>query len=439
MRVRRVADALDVVRLLPAQHRIPFLPRQKIAALRDARIRDIVRYAAETVPHYRDLFARQGIDPREIRSAAELRQLPLIDKRVVLEDPERFRSTAPEAEDTVRLTTSGSSWIPLTIHHDRRSVLRSIAYSERYRMVERRLVGKHLRWVVATIAHETLTGRTVRAHHDTTGVGRFLSNRHWIPVEAPVESVLAQIAQIRPDVLTGFGSYIEALYRLVARRGLEIYRPKLVRYGGDAMSAEGRELIEARFGIPVVSNYNAVEAFEIGYTCERRRGYHLCEDLTDLWIAGPDDRPCPAGELGEVVISNLVNRATVLLNYRLGDFARLSDEQCSCGRTSTMLSAVEGRVSELIHLASGDIVHPFAFLPVVRRHREVIRSQLVQHEPARFELRVTTGEPQEFEEISNPLARELSDVLGGAVVEVAYDDSLTSRPGKHVPVVPLRT
>jgi phenylacetate-CoA ligase len=81
MRVGQLTDALDVLRLLPAQHRIPFLPREKVAALRDARIRDIVRYAAETVPHYRDLFAREGIDPREIRSASELRQLPLIDKQ----------------------------------------------------------------------------------------------------------------------------------------------------------------------------------------------------------------------------------------------------------------------------------------------------------------------------------------------------------------------
>jgi phenylacetate-CoA ligase len=265
MRVGQITDALDVLRLLPAQHRIPFLPREKVAALRDARIRDIVRYAAER-PSLPGLFAREGIDPREIRSASELRQLPLIDKQVVLEDPERFRSTASQAEDAVTLTTSGSSWIPLTIHHDRRSVVRSIAYSERYRMVERRLVGKRLRRVVATIAHETLTGRTLQTHYRTTGVRRLLSKRHWIPVDAPVERVLQQIAEIRPDVLGGFGSYVEELFRVVAQRGLKIYRPKVVRYGGDAMSEEGRDLIETQFGLPVLSNYNAIEAFEIGHS-----------------------------------------------------------------------------------------------------------------------------------------------------------------------------
>lgn len=435
----QIRSTVGVLRLLPAQWRIPFLPPEKVAELRDARVRETVRYAAETVPHYRDLFAEEGIDPREIRSAAELRRLPLIDKGIVLEDPERFRSTAPEAQDAVSLTTSGSSWIPLRIYHDRRSLLASLAYSERYRMVERRLVGKRLRWVVATIAHREVTGRTIEAHFQKTGIRRLLTRRHWIPVDEPVERVLERIAEIQPDVLGGFGSYIDELFRLVAHRSLDMYLPKVVRYGGEAMSAETRDLIENRFGVPVLSNYNAIEAFEVGYTCEVRRGYHLYEDLTDLWIANGDGEACAAGERGEVVISNLVNRATVLLNYRLGDFARLSGERCSCGRTSAMLSAVEGRVSEIVHLPSGDIVHPFAFLPIVRACKEVIRSQLVQHEPARFELKVATAEPSTFERVSPQLARDLSAVLGGSRVEVTRDDSLARKPGKHVPVVPLRT
>ena len=45
-----------------------------------------------------------------------------------------------------------------------------------------------------------------------------------------------------------------------------------------------------------------------------------------------------------MVISNLVNRGAVLLNYRLGDVASLSTGKCSCGRILLMLSELEGRV-----------------------------------------------------------------------------------------------
>jgi phenylacetate-CoA ligase len=436
----RLPGSLTVVRLLPAQRRIPYQPAEKTAEQRDARVREIVRYAAETVPYYRDLFAREGLDPREIHSAEHLRQLPVIDKSDVLAAPERFRSTSAEAADALAFTTSGSSWVPLQIHHDRRSLLANIAHSERYRMVEAALVGKRLRWRVVAIRDETGTGRAVESHYRATTLRSVLSNRRYLPVGEPVERILERLAELRPDVLAGYGSHIEALFKLVAHRGLPMQLPRVVQYGGEAMSAEGRELIEGHFGVPVLSNYNAVEAFKIGHFCELRRGYHLYEDLCDLWLAGPDGAPCPPGVRGEVVISNLVNRGTVLLNYRLGDFARLSPHLCDCGRTSTVLSAVEGRVSEIVHLPSGEFVHPFALHPVTKRYRDdVARWQVVQHEPARFELKLVLHEPDAFERISQPFARGVSGVLGGATVKVTQHHTLGTPGRKHVPVVPLRS
>jgi phenylacetate-CoA ligase len=436
----RLRGSLTIVRLLPAQRRIPYQPPEKTAEQRDARVRDIVRYAAETVPYYRDLFAREGLDPREIRTAEQLRQLPVIDKFVVLEAPERFRSTSAQAADAVPFTTSGSSWVPLQVHHDRRSLLENVAHSERYRVVEAALVGKRLRYRVVAIRDETGTGRAVQSHYRATTFRSLLSNRRYLPVGESLERILGQLAELRPDVLAGYGSHVEALFRQVAHRGLPMQLPRVVQYGGEAMSPEGRELIESHFGVPVLSNYNAVEAFKIGHFCELRRGYHLYEDLCDLWLAGPDGDPCPPGERGEVVISNLVNRATVLLNYRLGDFARVSPDPCECGRTSAVLSAVEGRKSEIIRLPSGAFVHPFALHPVTKSYRDhVARWQLVQHEPARFELRLVLHEPSAFERISEPFARGLSGILGGATVDVTRHEQLGTPGRKHVPVIPLRS
>jgi phenylacetate-CoA ligase len=305
-------------------------------------------------------------------------------------------------------------------------------------MVESAVVGKRLRYLVVSIRDETGTGRVFDAHYRSTTMRSALSRRQWIPVTQSVEHILQRITELRPDVLSGYGSYIEQLFRLVAGRGLPMHLPRVVRYGGDWMSPEGRAFIEEHFGLPVLSNYNAVEALKIGHFCEVRRGYHLYEDLCDLWIAGANGAPGRPGERGEVVISNLVNRGTVLFNYRLGDFARLSGDPCPCGRTSAVLSSIEGRVGEIIHLPSGDLVHPFAFFPVMKRYKEVTRWRIVQEEPTRFELKLATVDAAAFERVSQPLAREVSDVLEGSTVRVTYDEALGSGPGKHVPVVPLR-
>ena len=56
---------------------------------------------------------------------------------------------------------------------------------------------------------------------------------------------------------------------------------------------------------------------------------------------------------GEVVISNLFNRAMVLLNYRLDDVAALRAEPCACGRSLPFIEGVQGRLSEIVTLADG--------------------------------------------------------------------------------------
>jgi phenylacetate-CoA ligase len=215
----RLRGSFTVLRLLPAQRRIPYQPPEKTAEQRDARVREIVRYAAETVPYYRDLFARDGLDPREIRTVEDLRQLPVIDKFVVLEAPERFRSSSPEAADALAFATSGSSWVPLEVHHDRQSLLVNIAHSERYRMVEAALVGKRLRYRVAAIRDETGTGQAIERHYRATTFRSLLSNRHYLPMGAPIERILDRLAELRPDVLAGYGSHVESLFKQVAHRG----------------------------------------------------------------------------------------------------------------------------------------------------------------------------------------------------------------------------
>jgi len=41
------------------------------------------------------------------------------------------------------------------------------------------------------------------------------------------------------------------------------------------MTDPGKAFIEREFSVPVLSMYNAVEAFKIGFFCEARHGFHL--------------------------------------------------------------------------------------------------------------------------------------------------------------------
>ena len=147
----RLVGNLTVLAKVPGQLRVPYLPPERLTEMRDARVRETVRYAAETVPHYRNLFKDEGIDPREIRTAADLERLPLLDKETVQADPDRFVSESKLGRTSVPFLTSGSTGMRLRIHHDRRSLLQNLAYSERHRIVEGNLCGRRYRYRKASI------------------------------------------------------------------------------------------------------------------------------------------------------------------------------------------------------------------------------------------------------------------------------------------------
>jgi phenylacetate-CoA ligase len=387
------------------------------------------------VPHYRGLF-----DPGEIRGAADLAELPLLDKAAVRAEPDAFRSRAPDAAGGLSLRTTGSTWDPLTVFHDRRSLLENIAYAERERAVETHFVGRNFRYVALDLGfRKTITTpQEVRAFYDRSCYRPLRPNHHSVGVDEPLDHVVETINRLRPDVVRGYGTYLELLFRTASAQGLSLHRPRVAVYTADGMTPEGRRLVEERFGVPVLSQYSAVEAFRIGYFCEERGAHHVHEDLCLVAVVGLDGRPVPDGEAGEVVVSNLVNRGTVLLNYRLGDVARIVPGRCACGRTSRLLSVVEGRVSEIVHLPDGTFVHPFAVWAPLKLHDGVVRYQLVQHEPARFELRLVTADRAAFDAVAPQVVGELRTTLRGAVIEASRHERLEQgRGGKFSPVLAL--
>jgi phenylacetate-CoA ligase len=437
--LRRAAGTAVILGHLRSQAAATHAGADRIAARRDQRLRSTLRWAARTVPHYRDLFARLGIDPATVVSVDELARLPLLSKDEVRADPERFVSTARRARGGITLETSGTTGTRLAIRHDAISLLANIAYSERERRVVVDLLGGAQGYRELSIVYRGSTLRRIDDFYARHSFRPGRPDRRFVAVEEPLEAVVAAINEHRPDVLGSYGSYLETLFRVAAARGLEVHRPRVLRYGADAMSPDGKTFLERELGIPVVSQYNAVEALKIGFTCAAGAGFHLHADLCHVRIVDSSGRDAPRGETGEIVLSNLVNRGTVLLNYRLGDLGALSEQSCPCGRTLPLLTELRGRVEDVLQTANGGLVHPRVLWGAVKKHPAVIRYQLVEREPGRFELSLMTTTRDAYDRDAAVLGRALSDLLEGAPIATRYSPELGVREAaKFRPVVPYR-
>ena len=409
---RRVAGTAVVATTAIGQRGIPFLPRHELETIRDRRIRHIVSHAARTVPYYQDLFRRERIDAREIRGAADLDHLPLLDRDLVRSQPLMFVARTRAGRAAVPFLTSGSTGTPIEIRHDRRSLLANIAYGERERDPVNKLCGGAFRPKELYVGYETSTFKKVIAFYAEHTALPVAPRRRFISLLEPIDTVAAIVNAERPDVIVGYGGWIDLFFRSVVARGLDLAKPRVVMFMGEAMPQGGRSYIEQQFGIPVLSRYNAVEAFKIGFFCEERTGFHIHEDLCHVHIRTPDGRLAGPGESGEVIISNLVNRASILLNYPIGDVAAMALEPCACGRTFNQLSELEGRVEDILALPDGRFVHPRAIWQVFKDHREVLQYQLTQREQNRYDLTLVTVDEPSFQHAVRETLPELERLLG---------------------------
>lgn len=441
--MKRLWGNLVIASHLRGQRRAPFLPESRIAELRDRRIRRLVAYAARTVPYYRELFSREGIDPREIRGARELDALPLLERNTVRRDPDRFRSESRRAKGSLGFLTSGSSGSPLEVHHDRRSVLANIAFGERERAPVIALAGGSFRPREVHIGYPTSNLRKVLAFYaEHTLIPR--PQRQSLSMVAPFEETLAAINRSRPEVLTAYGGFLDAFFRTLVARGAEIHPPKVVIYVGETLPADCRRWIEEELGARVMSRYCAAEAFKIGYFCEERTGFHLHDDLCHVRIVDREGRDQGPGEAGEVVVSNLVNHGTVLLGYRMGDVAALAPDPCPCGRSHRLLSELQGRVEDVLPLPGGEHLHPRAIWAALKDHRSVLQYQLVQQQLDRFELKLRLDQEGSFTQVRDAALDALRPLLGpGAAIAVTLHPMLGEEErrltGKFRAVISLRS
>lgn len=374
--------------------RLPFAPIQEIEEIQRRRLRRIVEHAYANVRYYREAIDGAGLQPGDFRTVDDLARLPEISGHDLAEMPERFTSPRHAAATGVTIHSSGTTGRPKSIRYDAEALFLSLAHGERQRVVLSRFVGRRHGYREMNAIRPGAVGVQLRKFYESHSwvPGRVDLQRSLLPPLDPFDVSVARLRAFAPDVLRGYGSHLGAFFRWAWERGVDVFRPRAIVYGADAMPQADRALIETELGIPVLSTYQAVEALRIGFQCEERRGFHLSLDQVAVRVVDDAGRVVGPGGTGHIVLSNLTNRATVLLNYRLGDLVTLGRSACPCGRTLPVIEDITGRSDDLILRPDGQSVHALALLEPLRAVPGIAQLQVIQDDLRRFRLRaVVTG------------------------------------------------
>ena len=399
------------------------------------RLRRLLDHAYHHVGYYREQWQALGFNPAAVRSLADLRQLPILDRQELrtalyfglLSDNHRKRAIQ-------RISTSGSTGEPLTLYVDRRQLeLRWAATLRSMEWAGYRFGDRHAR-----LWHHTIgmtASQVIRERVDG-----WLCRRLFVPAfdmdDRIIARTMARLRRFQPVLIDGYAESLHLMSAYVREHGgaggLGL---RGIITSAQTLPEASRQAIEEAFGCRVFDKYGSREFSGIAYECEAHAGHHVVAEnyIVEILV---DGRPARPGEIGEVVVTDLNNFCVPLIRYRLGDLAEALDEGqgCACGRGLPRIGRIEGRLQAMILGSHGRYVPSSFFLHVMKDYDFAVRQfQVIQERHGALRLRIVKGlrySDEVLEEILGVLRR----YVGAAMeIEVELVDAIPlTRAGKRL-------
>jgi len=196
---------------------------------------------------------------------------------------------------------------------------------------------------------------------------------------------------------TGTPSFLNAIIKKAEELGHDFRKDFGLRracFVAEPLQPSLRKKFEEEYGIDTFQMYGATEVGDIAYECSEKAGWHICEDVI-VEIVDPSTGRCvEPGRLGEVVVTRL-NDIFFLLRFGTGDLSSIINEDCPCGRTSSRLSGIAGRVGDAVKVR-GMFITPGQLARVGQAFPRVRFQVIVTRESYRDFLAVAVVDDEQY-------------------------------------------
>jgi phenylacetate-CoA ligase len=427
-------------------NRLMSLEPQALEPFRLARLREMVAYAYENVELYRRKWRRAGVRPDHIETLADLKKLPVTTRDDFRHNfPDAILSQEFRARDCYVVGTSGSTGSPVKLYLNLDRALVDFALSLPKHMAGRRPVTVSSvvrdffwRWNITYMAivvdkpsaYESLYGRVIWAMEHTV-----------VNSLEPPEAHIKAINEKRPKYIYSYPSVIRNICITAKEKGIRMFRPDLIMVCGEALDGHLRGLVTQTFGCELLGVYGTTEFGFIACECVRHEGMHIFDWKILLELLDDAGREVLAGQSGQVVVTDLFNKATPIIRYNgLGDYAVRKQTPCSCGMRLPLLARIDGRRVDSIVLPDGQLIHPYSLTLALEDVPYLSKFQIRQEQPDHIRVLLVRDKLDEAANVSlrsdsqigRSITRRFDRILKSQVrVELVTVDDIPKRPGAH--------
>jgi phenylacetate-CoA ligase len=416
--------------------------RSRLEQLQLERLKQTIAWALKT-PFYKKRLGQAGIgSPDDVKSLHDLKRIPFTNKDDLrLSFPKGL--LAVEMSEVLRVhSSSGTTGIPTVIYYARDDL------DNWTELLARSIVGTGAGPgdVFQNMMTYGLFTGGLGLHYGAERVGMTV-----IPIGGGnTKRQIQTMKDFQSTVLHITPSYLLHIHSRLGEDAIDREDLALRKafIGAEPHSENTRRKLQDLLQIDAYNSYGLSELNGPGvaFECVCKKDMHVWEDAFIAEIIDPKTgEVLKDGEEGELVLTNLVRRATPILRYRTRDLAFLHPEGCDCGRTHRRLSRILGRTDDML-IINGVNVFPSQIEEKIMKIPEVATNYQIHVEKKGALDRLTVqveiypklflGEVSKLEALRERIKEELrSSITITPVVELHEPGSLPVFEGKAKRVV----
>lgn len=383
---------------------------QYITRFQEKRLQYIVNHAYRNSRFYKTVFKECGITPDDIHTLEDLKKLSPVTKTDLRTHFSDVLAKGFSEENCAVETTSGSTGEKITILHD----FNAVDYYDPAHQRGHIALGLKPYHKAAYIRYKPMKPSILQKF------GLFRS--HHIYSDNPLDDIIDELRQINPFEI---GCYPTVMYLLAKRKSdkdVKDLSPHHIMTWSEKLTPKIRKTTEESFGCPVYDQYGSFEFHIMGCECPEKR-MHINADVMIMEFI-KDDEPVAPGERGEIVVTNLWNKAMPFIRYKIGDIGAPSDETCPCGRGLPVMEELEGRTDDFLTTLSGEVILPSKVVPIFFPYNEIDAFQIVQKRKDALTIKIVKGETYN-KSVDDKITAEFKSIFGNETdIQIEYVEEI---------------
>lgn len=400
----------------------PFSNFEEVQKYQLSKIVQLIDYAYKHCSAYHRSMQDNGLLPGDIRRLADLKKLPVLTKKDIIEKGNGYVSD--KHFRLIKQCSSGTSGKSIVFYNDK------LFYRRMYMFQLRSLM-----WTGVKPGHKGLwlwrgEQEINKYKHPVEKMKWWAKRRVLVGArlfsEGSMQRISISIKKHKPDFLVGYCSLLRAFSEWVLEKGINIPKLKAVISTGETLRGQDSSIIQKAFSARVFNDYGSREFHHIGFSCSLGH-LHILEDVNYLEFHPVSDN------IYRVIGTALHNYSMPLIRYDLGDFVvREKSPGCNIGFRIIKNSIL--RDYNYLVLPSGKLLFPDDFVKKIGNVREVEDFQLFQESRSEIILKVVfpNGNGYEVLEKLQRYTYSFQSKFGFDNIQIKKVDSIDLGPGGKI-------